>query len=187
MDPFSYLSVLIGLILGLGIAHLMEGIGQFARYRGQIAWHWPAKLWVGILLALHIQCWWAMYELRHIESWTFPMFLTVLIQPILLFLLAAVALPELQDNQKIDFESAFANQAPFTFTVAALMVLSSLAKEWVLYDRLPRTQNLAFHVLLILLFLAARLVRSSRFQAGVVLLTALLIASYIALLFGQLV
>ena len=186
MDQFSYLSVLTGLILGLGITHLMEGVGHFARYRGRMTWHWPAKLWVGVLLALHIQCWWAMYALRHITQWTFPMFLMVLIQPILLFLLSAVALPEIKDREKIDFESAFASQAPFNFAVAALMVLSSLAKEWVIYGRLPHAQNLAFHGVLILLFTGAAISRSRTIQTGAVLLTAILVGGYIASLFNEL-
>ena len=41
MDEFSYLSVLIGLILGLGITKLMEGIGHLVQVRERIVRYWP--------------------------------------------------------------------------------------------------------------------------------------------------
>ena len=84
MDEFTYLSVLIGLILGLGITQLMEGFGRLLQLRDRIIWYWPGKVWGFVLLIFHIQAWWAMYELRHIPHWTFPSFIVVLVQPVLL-------------------------------------------------------------------------------------------------------
>lgn len=153
MDEFTYLSVLIGLILGLGITQLMEGFGRLLQLRERITWYWPGKLWGIVLLIFHIQAWWAMYELRHIPHWTFPSFIVVLIQPVLLFLLSALALPDARDEERIDLRTAFLSHAPFTFVVASLMVISSLVKEYWLYHRLPHGQNLLFHSLFLLLFI----------------------------------
>jgi hypothetical protein len=92
MDAFSYLSVLISIILGLGITQLLTALGRLLNSRARVRWYWPAVVWAGILLVVHIQSWWAMFGLRTHENWTFLAFLVVLLLPILLYLAAALAL-----------------------------------------------------------------------------------------------
>ena len=186
MDEFSYLSVLIGLILGLGITKLMEGVGHLVQVRGRIVWYWPLKLWAVVLLVFHLQAWWAMYELRHITDWTFAGFLIVLIQPILLFLLSALALPDVGEIEKTDLRTSFTEHASFTFRIAMLMVFSSLLKEYWLYHRLPQVTNLAFHCLFIAVFSIGSFSGGSRRYEWVVLSTGLILLLYISLLFIKL-
>ena len=186
MDEFTYLSVLIGLILGLGITQLMEGFGRLLQLRDRIIWYWPGKVWGLILLIFHIQAWWAMYELRHIPHWTFPSFIVVLVQPVLLFLLSALALPDARDEDAMDLRAAFMSHAPFTFIVASLMVLSSLAKEYWLYHRLPHGQNLLFHGLFFTLFVTGALLPYERCYRLVITGTALILGLYIGSLFLEL-
>src|SRR6478672_4069223 len=64
MDPFSYLSVLISIILGLGITQLVTGLGRLIQARGRIKFYAPTIAWVGLLLIIHVQTWWAMFGLR---------------------------------------------------------------------------------------------------------------------------
>ncbi len=186
MDEFTYLSVLIGLILGLGITQLMEGIGRLAHHREKIDWYWPLKLWIGTLLILHIQAWWAMYELRHIPHWTFISFLVVLIQPMLLFLLSALALPDAKEQAPSDLRKDFNDHALFTFRISTLMVLSSLLKEYWLYHRLPHADNLLFHGAFILIFLAGSFKKSERCFQWVILGSSSLLMLYILRLFMSL-
>lgn len=124
-----------------------------------------------------------MYELRHIPHWTFPSFIVVLIQPVLLFLLSALALPDARDDERIDLRMAFISHAPFSFIVASLMVVSSLAKEYWLYHRLPHNQNLLFHGLFLVFFITGVLIPSERIYRLVVTGSALLLGLYIGALF----
>ena len=64
MDPFSYLSVLISIILGLGITQLVTGLGRLIQARARIKFYAPTIAWVGLLLIIHVQTWWAMFGLR---------------------------------------------------------------------------------------------------------------------------
>lgn len=187
VDEFSYLSVLIGLILGLGITKLMEGIGHLVQLRQRIVWYWPLNVWVAALLIFHLQAWWAMYELRHISDWTFTAFLIVLIQPVLLFLLSALALPDVSDIEQIDLRTSFIDHATFTFRIATLMVFSSLLKEYWLYHRLPHVTNLTFHSLFVALFIVGSFDGGERRYEWVVFLIALILLLYIYLLFTQLI
>src|SRR5262245_10261047 len=94
MDPFSYLAVLISIILGLGITQLLSGLGRLLQDRRRVKVYWPTIVWVGLLLVVHVQTWWAMFGLRTLSNWSFLAFLLVLLQPIVLFLLAALILPD---------------------------------------------------------------------------------------------
>ncbi len=186
MDEFSYLSVLMGLILGLGITKLMEGMGHLFQARETISWYWPVKLWIGTLLLFHIQAWWAMYELRHIPQWTFLSFLVVLIQPVLLFLLSALALPDARESLHIDLEKTFHAHALISFRIATMMVLSSVLKEYWLYHRMPYGQNLIFHGAFTSLFLIGSVKSLTFLSRWIVASVALLLLLYIALLFSTL-
>ena len=186
MDEFTYLSVLIGLILGLGMTQLMEGVGRLIHHRERIQWDWPVKIWIGTLLIFHIQAWWAMYELQHIPRWTFISFLIVLLQPVLLFLLAALTLPEGVNKETGNLREDFNGHAQFSFQIATLMVFSSLFKEFWLYERLPHGENLIFHVLFILIFLTGSFQKSHRSYKWIVLGSFLILVLYIANLFMQL-
>lgn len=187
MDEFSYLSVLIGLILGLGITKLMEGVGHLVQLRERIVWYWPLKVWVVALLVFHLQAWWAMYELRHISDWTFTAFLIVLIQPVMLFFLSALALPDVSDIQRIDLRRFFTEHASFTFRIATLMVFSSLLKEYCLYHRMPGLTNLAFHALFLSVFLVGSFNGGEMRYKWVVSSAVLILFLYITLLFTKLV
>src|SRR5437879_3431768 len=93
MDAFSYLAVLISIILGLGIAQLLTGFGRWVERRTAFQPFAPAMIWAGTLLLIHVQTWWSMFGLRLLTEWTFVRFAAVLIQPIILYLLAILVLP----------------------------------------------------------------------------------------------
>ena len=65
MDRFSYLSVLISIILGLGITQLVTGLGRLIQARHRVRLYWPSVVWTGILLLIHVQTWWSMFGLRN--------------------------------------------------------------------------------------------------------------------------
>jgi len=87
MDEFSYLSVLITIILGLGITQLMTGLGWLIVSRESVRLYSPTVAWIGLLLIFHILTWWTMFGLRNYREWNFLAFLIVLLQPIVLYLL----------------------------------------------------------------------------------------------------
>ena len=60
MDPFSYLSVLISIVLGLGITNLLGGVATLMRGRSQVRPYWPLPIWLVTLFLMHVQTWWTM-------------------------------------------------------------------------------------------------------------------------------
>jgi hypothetical protein len=93
MSPFEYISVLVSIILGLGIAWLLTGVAELIRRWNTLTHFWPYPIWIVLVFVLHIQEWWSIYELRDMDTWSLPVFIFVITYPILLFVLANLLFP----------------------------------------------------------------------------------------------
>jgi hypothetical protein len=159
MDPFSYLSVLVSIILGLGITQLLTGVGRLLNARSRVRWYWPAVAWVALLLVIHIQAWWAMFELRTHAEWRFGGFLVVLLLPIVLYLSAALVLPEAGPDAPVDLRANYYGHARWFFGLGALMIVASFARPYALGDRRALDLDAAAHLVFFAGLAAAALTR----------------------------
>ena len=87
MTIFEYVMVIISIILGLGIAQLLRGFSKIARSETR---DHGLTLWAVLLFVLHLQVWWALWDVRETADWTqFKFYFIVLIPCTLLYLPAA--------------------------------------------------------------------------------------------------
>lgn len=186
MDEFNYLGVLISIILGLGITRLLQGLGQQIEFRTQVRGYWPSLAWAVILLVIHIQTWWSMFPLRYKQDWTFLGFLIVLLQPIVLYLLAAVVLPAPQSGERVDLRAHYYGQSRWFFGLFVMLLLISLAKGLMLSGGRLDPVDLAFHLAFLSTSVACAVSARPRVHETVTVATAALIAVYIAELFSRL-
>src|SRR5204863_8181191 len=93
MDAFSYLSVLLSIIIGLGITQLLMAGGRLIRHRDRVRVDWLPLLWAAVLLIVFVQVWWSMFGLRTYNEWNFFRFLLVLSPTSALYMMAALVLP----------------------------------------------------------------------------------------------
>jgi len=186
MDAFSYLSVLLSIVLGLGLTQLFTAAGRLIRHREHVRGDWLPLLWAGVLVVVFVQVWWSMFGLRFHREWTFIQFAVVLAQTGTLYLMSAVALPEQVDGNGVDLRHHYEQQHRwfFGFFLAALVI--SLAKDLVVSGQLPGRSNLAFHAFSIAVCLSALLIHARRFQEAVGVVSAAAVAAYIGLLFSRL-
>jgi len=186
MDQFNYLAVLISIILGLGITQLLSGVGRLLQARGRVRLYWPTLAWVAVLLVLHVQTWWAMFGLRTLQTWTFVAFLLVLLQPIVLFLLSALALPDPTSETSNDLQAHYYSHTRWFFGLAVGLLVVSLLRDLVISGHLPGALNLSAHLLLFAAWGIAALTARPWYHRGVVAFTSLLMLAYIGALFGRL-
>jgi hypothetical protein len=186
MDSFSYLSVFISLILGLGVTHLLSGTASLIRSRRELHFWWPTPLWMGTTFLIQVQTWWAMFTLRTIEHWSFAAFLIVLLQPVAIYMMAALIVPRMADGQIADLRDDYFRECRWFFGALLLGLTASLAKNLVLTGRLPEPRNLVAHTLFIAIALAAFLSRSARLHLILAVGGLALLLGYIALLFATL-
>ena len=181
MNEFSYLSVLITIILGLGITQLMTGLGWLIVSRESVRLYWPTVAWIGLLLIFHILTWWTMFGLRNYREWNFLAFLIVLLQPIVLYLLSALILSNLTDL-KVNY---YAN-ARWFFSLLVLLFCVSLLKDLALFGRFPEKTNLAAHLIFMALGTAAIGTQREWYHKLLIPMSVVLIGAYIAALFARL-
>ncbi len=93
MDPFSYLSVLISIILALGMTRVLAGVGEMLPARWRRRLYWVHAVWVVNLFLYLVVAWWIFYRWRNQQPWTFFLFIFVLISPTFLYLASIVLFP----------------------------------------------------------------------------------------------
>ena len=186
MDAFSYLSVLLSIILGLGLTQLLTASGRMIRHRERVRADWLPLLWAVVLLVIYVQVWWAMFGLRNHRDWTFLAFLSVLTQTGTLYLMAAVALPEQVEEGGVDLRAYYERHHRWFFGFFLATLVVSVSKDVVLSGKLPTTTNLAFHALLGAVCVLGITVRGRRFHELLGVVSAAAIAVYIGLLFTHL-
>src|SRR5881227_1666552 len=93
MDQFSYLSVLISIILALGMTRVLAGIGEMLQARSRRRVYWVHAVWVFNLFLFLVIAWWVFYRWRNQRPWTFFLFVFVLISPTILYLASVLLFP----------------------------------------------------------------------------------------------
>jgi hypothetical protein len=186
MDAFSYLSVLLSIILGLAITQVLQGFRGLMLARERVRGYWPAVAWAVLLLVIDVQVWWAMYELRYVHDWRFVDFAVVLVQTIPLYLLAGLVLPDIDSGSVVDLRKHYHANHRWFFTLLAVLLVASIGKQLVLYDDLPAPLNLTFHLLFIASSLLGAWTIREWYHKTLPLFSAILVAVYIGLLFAHL-
>lgn len=186
MDAFSYLSVLLSIILGLAITQVLQGIRGLLLARRHVEIYWPSLVWAALILVFATQSWWASFGLAGHAEWTFGAFGVVLVQTILLYMLAALVLPDFAVGEPMNLMAHYYREARPFFGVFAAMLLTSLLKERVIDGRWPEGENLLFHSLFGAVAIAAAGVRRRWLHETLAVVASGLTAAYIWLLFTRL-
>src|SRR5712691_4967626 len=123
MDPFSYLSVLISIILALGMTRVLAGVGEMLQARSRRHIYCVQVVWSVNIFIYLVVAWWIFYRWRNQQPWTFFLFVFVLISPTILFLASLLLFPsESALNEFVDYKKHFyANHRAF-FILFALFV-----------------------------------------------------------------
>jgi hypothetical protein len=186
MDAFSYLSVLISIILGLAIAQVLQGYRALLLARGRIHADPAPLIWSALVLLFAAQAWWASFGLNAREHWDFADFIAILVQMGLLYMLSALILPDVPNDEPVDLALHFERHRKSFFIFLIAMLASSVAKEAVLEHRLTAPHNLGFHLLLAAIAAAGIVLTGRKLQLTLALLAAAGFLAYVVLLFAQL-
>lgn len=121
MDPFSYLSVLISIVLALGMTRILAGVGEMLQARSHRHIYWVHAVWIVNLFIYLLVAWWVFYRWRNQRAWTFFLFVFVLISPTILYLASLLLFPrEGEVDQSVNYKTHFyANHRAF-FIILAL-------------------------------------------------------------------
>jgi hypothetical protein len=131
MNTGEYLSVLVSIIVGLGLSHLLSSVGKLLSRRRRVQAYMPSVLATVIVFLAHVQFWWGSFEFgQRIES-NFFAFLVFLLSPILLYLIAVLVLPELDqdDSGVVSLRDHYYEARPWFFGLTVLIPIATVVRN----------------------------------------------------------
>ena len=183
---FNYLSVLLSIVLGLAITQVLQGLRGLILTRAKVKLYLPSLIWVGLVLLIAIQGWWASFGMRTQANWTFVALLVIILQAISVYMAAALVLPDVTRDAVVDLrDHYFAHKNWFFGAILASLVFSA-AKDLARTGHLPGRMNLGFHVFFAFTIIVAAITRQEWYHKLLAPAAALSILLYITLLFARL-
>ena len=120
MDPFAYVSGVTSVILALGLARILVGLGRLVERRRQLRLYWVHLLWaVNVFLYITLQ-WWILFLWQSQQQWSFFLFAFLLASPTILFLLSVVLFHD-PLKESTDFKQHYYENQKWFFGLAALI------------------------------------------------------------------
>ena len=90
MDKDEYIPVLVSIVIGMGLSHLLAGVGRMLAARARVRIYWVSLAGAAIVFVAQVQFWWSTFSYDRAILENFFSFLVFLLAPILLYLLAMI-------------------------------------------------------------------------------------------------
>ena len=164
MNAGEYLSVLVSIIVGLGLSHLLGSVGKLLSRRHRVRPYVPSMMAAVIIFLAHVQFWWGSFDFGEEIENNFFAFLVFLLTPILLYLIAVLALPELDqdDSGEVSLRDHYYEARPWFFGLTALVPVTTALRN-VVFQREPFwNQDRPFEIAFFVLALVGALTASER-------------------------
>ncbi len=175
MSEFEYLAVFVSIILGLGITHLLSGVGRMIHRRGQYKPDAAHILWTAATFWILILNWWVFFESRRFDEWSFSLFSVVIAWAVVFFLMAVVLFPPDMSEDE-DYASVFERNRSWFLGLFVASAISDIALTASRGDIFDPPVYLPFVLHLGVLGALGIVIKSRRFQvalAGYVLVITL--------------
>ncbi len=97
-EQFEHVMVLTSIITGLGITHILVGVGsaidRISGHGAPLRLGWAHGAWLGFVFLWMVTFWWWQFRLLElIETWTLGHYFFIILYAVLLFLLAVILVP----------------------------------------------------------------------------------------------
>jgi hypothetical protein len=175
ISAFEYVTILISIILGLGITQVLSAVADAFYHASKIRFYLPHLLWVIILLFLHIQDWFVLYELKNYPVWKLPTFLFISLYPITLFIIAKLLFPPITGEHAVDLKEFYLNNFPKIFFLFCICILLSIGYNLYFLHAPVFQQSLLLLPLAIFAILAIRKIQTEWLHYALAIFIALLI------------
>ena len=154
MGLFEFLMILVSVVIGLGLTEILTGGANLLRARDEVRWYWIHVLFqFGVFFAL-LQQWWEFWDMEGMGEISFLAVLTVLANPIVLFLIAHLLFPTRAAGA--DLERYYYRQSPLLWgLVIAGTLEGTFLQPLVFGDRVFHPANLSGIPMVVLCFVLA--------------------------------
>ena len=112
MSAFEYTSVLASIIIGLALVDVLVSLNRLIRASKTVKWHWAAPAATALVVLTLLQIWWSLYRPQD-SAITIGEFLPLFVELVILFLLAAAALPDEVTPDGLDLKAYYHRNGPY--------------------------------------------------------------------------
>lgn len=128
-DLFLHTRILMGMIVGLGLTHLLRGVARIIEQPGFRRVYWVHLLWLLSMFLYLLHFWWWEFRLGEVTHWNFNRYFFLALYALLLYLLCALVLPERLENYR-DYRDYFYARRHWFFAALALVYLVDFGDTW---------------------------------------------------------
>jgi hypothetical protein len=171
MDRFSFVLVLLSVIVGLGLTELLSGVARQIKYRSGITHSFLQGMTVVIVMIALFQQWWESWSLQTVDSWSVGDMLLLLSGSIFLFLISHLLFPDRMENANLRAHYFANSRAVWSLAIVTVIVATAFRPLSFSYDVLALDNLSSFLALPV--FVALAIFRSPRLH--MILLPLLLI------------
>lgn len=112
MSAFSFLLVFVTFILSLAVSDLCVSLNRLLEAGDKVRWDWLSPMAALVALLKVVTQWWQWFGADKLaQGVTFEMFLLLVAGAVLLFLVAAAALPDRVEDAGVDLRAYYAQTA----------------------------------------------------------------------------
>ena len=182
---FTHLRILMGTVIGLGIARMLAGFAGMIQHPGRARLYAPHLIWALSILLTLVQFWWWEFALFDVPAWTFGAFVFLIAYCIALFMLCVLLFPD-DIKEYAGYEEFFLSRRSWFFGFFALTVIfdifDSSLKGWDYLNHLDLEYLIQVPASLALCGVAI-ITRSRRYHLAFAVVQALYQFTWIARLF----
>lgn len=167
MTLFEYVSVMVGIVLALGVSHLLDATSRILRERSWRELDPLFSVWFLIQIGIHFEVWWALWSYHDLAVWDYMSFLYVIIGPVLLVINNGFLVPSQAALGSVSLQEHFLAMKPRIMAVWILFMVWSVFFGPIVAGRL--VEGVVSQVVMIGLVLVTLLTRNRgvHFWAGV--------------------
>jgi len=174
-DIFSFILVMVSLVLAIGVTHLVHGVATLIRLRGSTRLEPLPLVWAVSLFLVAAIYWWSLWDFRSVD-WRFHHFFYLLLAPTLLHVAASLLVSTDSVEARSSLRSEFDRiRVPFMLVMAAFSIVVAF-DGWIVGVESFLTDYRPIQIWTVGLYVAGATlagVRSQRIVAGLVLVTYL--------------
>lgn len=121
-DEFFHVRVVLGMVVGLAIARLLNGLARFVQHPGGPRPYAVHLIWTAFMLLALVHFWWFELGLGHRTGWSFGVYLFVIGYAALYFFTCTVLYPDRIDDYRGYADYFHGRQAWFYGLLAAILL-----------------------------------------------------------------
>jgi len=175
LNSFRWIWIAPSIILGLGVTRLLSDAVIVFRSRGRARLDWVPLGWAGCIFVWQVQYLWAVIELPNLaQTWTRIDFVLLLGLSLLLFIAAALVLPDsvLEDGESLS--DSFRRDGRWALLALSGWGCNALAVNWVMFGLSPLSYEAGLLTVIIVLPVTFLAISSRRVREGITILNLVL-------------